>query len=52
VAELQAFRGQHRAFAHAYIAQFAKKEATGTGGSDFMPALTAYRDSTGRHRMG
>lgn len=49
VHQLQQFRSQHRAFAHNYIAKWAKKETTGTGGSDFMPALTGYRDTTGRH---
>jgi indoleamine 2,3-dioxygenase len=53
VEELRKFRSQHRAFAHSYIARFAQQEqATGTGGSDFMPALAAYRDTTGRARVG
>lgn len=53
VAELEAFRGQHRAFAAAYIAAFSKKEGgeMGTGGSDFMPALSAYRKTTAQHKV-
>jgi indoleamine 2,3-dioxygenase len=51
VAQLQQFRSQHRAFAHSYIAKWAQQETTGTGGSDFMPALTGYRDTTGRHAL-
>jgi len=34
-----------------YIAQWSKKEV-GTGGSDFMPALTAYKVTTAAHRLG
>lgn len=49
VEELERFRSQHKAFANAYIARWAKKETTGTGGSDFMPALAGYRDTTARH---
>ncbi|GIL76253.1 hypothetical protein Vretifemale_5731 [Volvox reticuliferus] len=49
VEELERFRSQHRAFAHSYIAKWARKETTGTGGSDFMPALTGYKDTTSRH---
>jgi indoleamine 2,3-dioxygenase len=43
-----------RAFAAAYIASFAKKEAggeKGTGGSDFMPALAGFRNTTAAHRL-
>jgi indoleamine 2,3-dioxygenase len=52
VAELERFRSQHRAFAIAYIAQWSKKEAkeVGTGGSDFVPALT-YKDATAAHKL-
>lgn len=38
-------------FAQSYIAQQNKKEGKGTGGSDFMPALTGYRDATNRHLL-
>ncbi|KXZ50994.1 IDO protein [Gonium pectorale] len=56
VAELERFRSAHRAFAHAYIAKWARQgreaeASTGTGGSDFMPALGGYRDTTGRHLL-
>ncbi|KAF8062937.1 KIN14Q [Scenedesmus sp. PABB004] len=52
VGELAAFRAQHRGFAAQYIAQFAAREgARGTGGSDFMPALSAYATATGAHRL-
>jgi indoleamine 2,3-dioxygenase len=50
VCELEAFRAQHRAFAARYIAQFSAKE-TGTGGSDFMPALSGYKATTAAHRL-
>jgi indoleamine 2,3-dioxygenase len=50
VHELEKFRGQHRGFAQQYIAQWSKKEV-GTGGSDFMPALTAYKKTTAEHKM-
>lgn len=46
--ELEKFRAQHRGFANSYIAQWSKKEV-GTGGSDFMPALTGYKDATAAH---
>ncbi|KAG2498462.1 hypothetical protein HYH03_003716 [Edaphochlamys debaryana] len=49
VVEMEKFRAQHKAFAFNYIAKFARKEATGTGGSDFMPALSGYREDTARH---
>ncbi|KAI8467659.1 MAG: hypothetical protein J3K34DRAFT_523547 [Monoraphidium minutum] len=56
VGELEAFRKQHRAFAAAYIANFAKREAgaaaqKGTGGSDFMPALAGFARTTAAHRL-
>uniref|UniRef100_A0A383VPZ4 Indoleamine 2,3-dioxygenase n=1 Tax=Tetradesmus obliquus TaxID=3088 RepID=A0A383VPZ4_TETOB len=53
IAELERFRSQHRAFAIAYIAQWSKKEAkeVGTGGSDFVPALSAYKDATAAHKL-
>jgi len=51
VTELEAFRSQHRSFAAQYIANFSKKE-TGTGGSDFMPALAGFRRTTAVHRLG
>lgn len=40
-----------QAFAFNYISKHAKRETaeTGTGGSDFMPALQGYRDATARH---
>jgi len=41
-----------QAFAFNYIAKHSKKaEETGTGGSDFMPALQGYRDATARHML-
>nr|ARO50091.1 indoleamine 2,3-dioxygenase [Yamagishiella unicocca] len=52
VEEMEKFRSQHKAFAFNYIAKWAKREATGTGGSDFMPALAGYRDTTSRHLLG
>ncbi|KAF6259979.1 hypothetical protein COO60DRAFT_937829 [Scenedesmus sp. NREL 46B-D3] len=54
VVELERFRSQHRAFAITYIAQWSRKEAkeVGTGGSDFVPALSAYKDATAAHRLG
>lgn len=51
VHELEWFRAQHRGFAATYIAQWAKADATGTGGSDFMPALTGYKQTTAAHRL-
>lgn len=50
VAELDRFRSQHKAFAFSYIAKHSKRAEgkTGTGGSDFMPALAGYRDATAR----
>ncbi|KAG2438059.1 hypothetical protein HXX76_005669 [Chlamydomonas incerta] len=51
IAEMEKFRSQHKAFAYNYIARWAKREATGTGGSDFMPALTGYRDTTHQHLL-
>ncbi|KAI7843115.1 hypothetical protein COHA_003286 [Chlorella ohadii] len=52
VHELERFRSQHKAFAFNYIAKHSKKaDETGTGGSDFMPALQGYRDATARHRL-
>jgi indoleamine 2,3-dioxygenase len=54
VAELTAFRGQHKAFAASYIAQHARRASgeKGTGGSDFMPALAGYQSSTARAALG
>ncbi|GLC50524.1 hypothetical protein PLESTB_000389300 [Pleodorina starrii] len=52
IQEMERFRSQHRAFAASYIAKWARRETTGTGGSDFMPALSGYRDTTGRHVLG
>lgn len=49
--ELERFRAQHRGFAQQYIAKFAKKETTGTGGSDFMPALTGYKQTTAASKL-
>jgi indoleamine 2,3-dioxygenase len=50
VAELEKFRSQHKAFAFNYIAKHSKRDGeTGTGGSDFMPALQGYRDATSQH---
>lgn len=41
-----------QAFAFSYIAKHSKKaDETGTGGSDFMPALQGYRDATARHML-
>jgi indoleamine 2,3-dioxygenase len=67
VHELERFRSQHKAFAFNYVAKHNKKAAavagaaaaggagaateTGTGGSDFMPALAGYRDATSQHRL-
>ncbi|PNW70203.1 hypothetical protein CHLRE_17g710200v5 [Chlamydomonas reinhardtii] len=51
VAEMEKFRSQHKAFAYNYIAKWAKRETTGTGGSDFMPALAGYRDTTQKHLL-
>lgn len=51
VEEMERFRSQHRALAHSYIAKWARRETTGTGGSNFMPALTGYRDDTSRHLL-
>ncbi|EFJ47548.1 hypothetical protein VOLCADRAFT_91976, partial [Volvox carteri f. nagariensis] len=51
IEEMERFRSQHRAFAYSYIAKWARRETTGTGGSDFMPALTGYRDETARHLL-
>lgn len=51
VYELERFRAQHRGFAQQYIAKFAKKETTGTGGSDFMPALTGYKQTTAASKL-
>jgi indoleamine 2,3-dioxygenase len=51
VHQLEQFRAQHRGFAQKYIAQFAKKETTGTGGSDFMPALTGYKQTTASFKV-
>lgn len=51
--QLKRFRSQHKAFATAYIAAQAKKggDEKGTGGSDFVPALAAYRDTTARFQI-
>lgn len=50
VVELEKFRSQHKAFAFNYIAKHSRREReTGTGGSDFMPALQGYRDATSQH---
>ena len=47
VAERAAFRSQHRGFAAGYIAAHARRAGEkGTGGSDFMPALTGYQRHT------
>jgi indoleamine 2,3-dioxygenase len=51
VHQLERFRAQHRGFAQAYIAKFAKQETTGTGGSDFMPALTGYKQTTAASKL-
>jgi indoleamine 2,3-dioxygenase len=59
VHELERFRSQHKAFAFNYISKHSRKAAagaaaaaeTGTGGSDFMPALAGYRDTTSQHRL-
>ena len=53
LAALEAFRAQHKAFAAAYIARFARGAGAekGTGGSDFVPALQAYKDATQRARL-
>ncbi|MEW5320505.1 MAG: hypothetical protein WDW38_011573 [Sanguina aurantia] len=54
VGELERFRAQHRAFAYSYIAKFSKAAVggdKGTGGSDFMPALQGYRETTAGHRL-
>jgi indoleamine 2,3-dioxygenase len=51
VHQLEKFRAQHRGFAQQYIAQFSKKETTGTGGSDFMPALTGYKQTTAAFKL-
>ena len=55
IAELEKFRGQHRAFARSYIAQWSKAAGRegekGTGGSDFMPALQGYRATTAAHKI-
>jgi indoleamine 2,3-dioxygenase len=53
LAELEAFRGQHKVFARDYIAQWAPKgkDEKGTGGSDFMPALGAYKSTTAAHKL-
>ncbi|KAG2450683.1 hypothetical protein HYH02_004522 [Chlamydomonas schloesseri] len=51
IAEMEKFRSQHKAFAFNYIAKWAKRETTGTGGSDFMPALAGYRDTTQAHLL-
>jgi indoleamine 2,3-dioxygenase len=51
VYQLEQFRAQHRGFAAKYIAQWSKKETTGTGGSDFMPALTGFKQTTASFRL-
>jgi indoleamine 2,3-dioxygenase len=52
VAELEKLRSQHKTAAYAYIAKHSKRAGeTGTGGSDFMPALAGYRDSTKQHLL-
>ncbi len=54
VHELVSFRSQHRSMAGQYIAQQSRralKDEKGTGGTDFMPALTTYRDTTRRHLL-
>jgi indoleamine 2,3-dioxygenase len=51
VYQLEQFRGQHRGFAAKYIAQWSKKETTGTGGSDFMPALTGFKQTTATYKL-
>lgn len=52
VHELEKFRSQHKAFAFNYIAKHSQRaDETGTGGSDFMPALAGYRDATSQHRL-
>ncbi|KAL4421502.1 hypothetical protein ABPG75_010793 [Micractinium tetrahymenae] len=52
VHQLERFRSQHRGFAAAYIVVPGRKaNEKGTGGSDFMPALTSYRDATARHML-
>jgi len=51
VHQLERFRAQHRGFAQQYIAQWSKKDTTGTGGSDFMPALTGFKKTTASFKM-
>ena len=50
VNELEKFRSMHKGFAAKYIAAFSVKEK-GTGGSDFMPALRAYQETTASSRL-
>lgn len=51
VHQLERFRAQHRSFAQQYIAQWSRKDTTGTGGSDFMPALTGFKKTTASFKM-
>ncbi len=50
VQELEAFRAQHASFAFRYIRRFSEQEK-GTGGSNFMPALTGYKTITAKHLL-
>lgn len=50
VHQLSLFRNMHKAFASKYIAAFSNKEK-GTGGSDFMPALSSYQQTTSASRI-
>jgi indoleamine 2,3-dioxygenase len=51
VFQLERFRAQHKGFAQRYIARWTK-EAAGTGGSDFMPALHGYQQTTAASKLG
>ncbi len=48
--ELERFRAAHRGFAERYISVFSRAEV-GTGGSDFLPALASYRQTTAAARV-
>jgi indoleamine 2,3-dioxygenase len=55
--QLERFRSQHRGFAKSYISEPSRRRAAGeeeregTGGSDFVPALTQWRDTTAAARL-
>jgi indoleamine 2,3-dioxygenase len=54
LAELEVFRGQHRAMARKFIAPGATSQGLppmGTGGTEFLPALETYRATTGAHKL-